>query len=612
MRFALLRRTILAAACAAALAAPVAADQERLRADVTYLASDELQGRMTATEGERLAAAHIIAELEKMGAVPLPGLDGFRHRFDYSSGVSPAATGNEFRLFFKPTPDGMGEQVLDLGTGWAPFAFSENGTVEGELVFAGYGIRLPESEGVPYDSWASVDVKDKIAVVLRYWPENADDELRARLSRYGTTRFKALAAREAGAKAMVIVTGPNSPPVDNISSIAGDASGGDAGILCITVSSMAAGLIFRESGKELAPIQNDLDSGNPHVSGFPLGVKARLSVNMEREVSDAFNVIGVLPATAKDPATEYVMIGAHYDHLGLGRAGGSMATGREADAIHHGADDNASGVAATLEAGRTLAAMSRERKRPVVLAFWSGEEMGLIGSRAFADQMPLPEGGKLVAYLNLDMVGRLRNNQLAVQGTGSSDDWVPLLEKLNVGAAFSLSLQADPYQPSDIQSLYMAGVPSLMLFTNLHDDYHRPSDTAEKINYSGLERIARFSAGWALDMATRPAPPVLKAYDKPRMEQMGQRDGLRAYLGTIPDYVADVKGVKITGTKAGSPAEKAGLRPNDVIVRLGKTTIENIYDYTYAIDAVKIGVETDLVVMRDGKELTLKVTPTAR
>jgi hypothetical protein len=308
------------------------------------------------------------------------------------------------------------------------------------------------------------------------------------------------------------------------------------------------------------------------------------------------------------------VVGAHYDHLGRGGTSSLERTGEE-NKIHPGADDNGSGTAWTMELAAALAKERSEHpekfRRGVIFAFWSGEEIGIIGSAAFCEKPPVPLE-KIAAYLNADMVGRLRDNKLTLQGVGSSHAWRKLIEKRNVAAGFNLTLQDDPYLPTDVTSFYPKNVPVLNFFTGAHDDYHRPTDTADKINYEGLERIAKFSEQLVLDLAQTPERPDLAKVERTSQEA-GGRETLRAYLGTIPDYTtSDIKGVKLSGVRGASPAEKAGLKGGDVIVEFAGQKIANIYDYTYALDAVKIGVPVEVVVERDGKRTTLTVTPEAR
>ena len=342
-------------------------------------------------------------------------------------------------------------------------------------------------------------------------------------------------------------------------------------------------------------------------------MKARLACGVEHLKKNDANVIAYIPPSPKSSGDEYVLVGAHYDHLGHGGSSSLDRPGEE-NKIHPGADDNASGVAWVMEQAASLA---RERvehpekfRRGIIFACWSGEEIGLIGSAAFCEHPPVPLG-KVVAYVNADMVGRMRDNKLTVQGAGSSHAWRRLIEKRNVAAGFNLTLQDDPYLPTDVTSFYTKNVPVLNFFTGGHEDYHRPTDTADKLNYKDLARVTKFTRDVVLDLAQSAERPDLAKVER-SASGSGGRETLRTYLGTIPDYTTEVKGVKLSGVRGGSPAEKAGLRGGDVIVEFAAQKIANIYDYTYALDAAKIGKPVRMVVERDGKRVPITVTPEAR
>ena len=245
-----------------------------------------------------------------------------------------------------------------------------------------------------------------------------------------------------------------------------------------------------------------------------------------------------------------------------------------------------------------------------MLQFWSGEELGLIGSTAFVNHPPVPVE-QIEAYLNFDMVGRMQDNKLTVQATGSSVSWARIIEQANIGAGFNLQVQADPYQPTDVASFNQAGVPSLSFFTGTHTDYHRPSDTADKIDYENLDRVAEFAASIA-----RRVGDVEQAIAFTKVEQLadtgGGRAGLRVFTGTIPDYSTEVKGLLLSGVIGAGPAEQAGLQKGDIIVEIAGQTITNIYDYTYALDVLKIGEPAKVAYMRAGVRKETTLTPGAR
>lgn len=566
-----------------------------LRGQIEYLAADALEGRMTGTRGAELAADFIAEELRRAGLQPINKEIGWFQPFEFTSGVKVVPGSNQVVVANQP----FGE------TDCRPLSFTATGSAEGAVVFAGYGLVVPGKDG--YDSYAGLDVSNKIVLALRYVPEAVDAKRRQELNRYAGLRYKAMNARERGAKAILFVTGPNSPNPGELAGLTFDSSLAGSGILAMSVRSNVAHALLAPADKDLKELQSALDNENPHAIGsFPLSnVTAKVSAAVEQIRKTDRNVLGMLPGRSG----EFIVVGAHYDHLGFGEAGAMQHAGEE-HAIHNGADDNASGVAAVLE---LAAAMARERKslrHGLIFAFWSGEEIGLIGSSRFAEHPPVPLSN-IVAYINFDMVGRLRDNRLSLQGLGSSSAWRRLLERLNVAAGFNLAMQDDPYLPTDVTAFYPRGVPVLSFFTGSHDDYHRPTDDAPKVNYPGLERITTFAHHLITDLArtnTRPDYVKIARSDAPS----GSRENLRAYLGTIPDYTTEVAGVKLSGVRGGSPAEKAGLKGGDVIIEFGGKKITNIYDYTYALDAVKIGQPVEVLVLRDGKQVRLQVTPEAR
>jgi len=335
---------------------------------VTTLASEEMDGRLTGSAGARRAADYLVFELERLGLEPLPGQDGYRVPFTFTSGVQDR--GSTLRIGDWTAP----------ATGLRGLSFSENGTVTGEVVFAGYGITVPESQDFGYDSYFGLDVTDKIVVVLRYSPEDASMEVKTILSRYSGLRYKALNARERGAKALLIVTGPRSPNAGELVGMSFDTAAAGSGIVCASIDGEVAAKLFEKHGDSLESVQQSLDTANPHVTGFVLeGVEASLDVSLQRETSTGYNVAGYLKGAAPD---DFVLLGAHFDHLGRGEEGSSLAGKDEAGKVHAGADDNASGVAAVLAVAERLS--QRELRQSVAFAFWSGEELGLLGDGARA------------------------------------------------------------------------------------------------------------------------------------------------------------------------------------------------------------------------------------
>ncbi|MBI4293598.1 MAG: M20/M25/M40 family metallo-hydrolase [Betaproteobacteria bacterium] len=577
------------------------------RAHVAALASEAGEGRLTGSEGERRSGDYIISQLRRIGALPLLGATDYRSSFQFTSGARDGGS----TIAVSSSRPGIAAQSFGSRAEVQALSFSDDGSVSGPVVFAGYGIVVPGSQDYAYDSYASLDVKDKIVLVLRYFPESAEPKAKSLLARYAALRYKALVARQRGAKALLVVAGPHSPNAGETIPMSFDTAIAGSGIVAASISASVAGALFAGTDRSLEAAQRALDTGDPHAAGFDLpGVSAIVKTAVVREKREAANVLAYLPASAPGPASEkpWIALGAHYDHLGRGEAGNSLAGKGEAGRIHYGADDNASGTAAVLSAGEALAA--QPRKRNVLLAFWSGEEFGLLGSAAFVAAPPVALD-QMVAYLNFDMVGRMQDNKLIVQATGTSPAWPRMLEQANVPAGFDLALQEDPYQPTDVASFNQAGVPSLNFYTGAHADYHRPSDTADKINYEDLDRVAGFAAGIARRIADLDRAPAFVKVEEKTLNRPS-RAGMRIYTGTIPDYAAQVKGLLLSGVIGGGPADKAGLQKGDLIVEIAGQTITNIYDYTYALEVLRVDVPAKVVYVRAGERKETLLTPAVR
>jgi hypothetical protein len=389
------------------------------------------------------------------------------------------------------------------------------------------------------------------------------------------------------------------------------------------VSSKAGNAILGGQGpsqsKDEPAKKDDLDRLKSSSAPVALnGVSIRFKTDVVRITGKSANVAGLLKGSDPRLSNEYVVIGAHYDHLGLG--GPESLAAKPEGEIHHGADDNASGTSGLLELARSLAAERVKPKRSIVFVAFSGEELGLLGSGAYTKKPAAPLA-QTVAMLNMDMIGRLRQGSLFIGGVGTSPAWKPLIDKLNnaeapaaaagngSGSRFQLSFGQDGFGPSDHQSFYVRDVPVLFFFTGTHDDYHKPTDTADKINAEGERQVVEFVREAAVAIANE---PERIAFTKVKTESKPTGRGFRVYLGTVPNYSDQSDGMKLDGVRPASPAERAGLRAGDIVVMLGKTPIKNVYDYTYALGEMRAGEEVEVVIRRDSKEMTLKITPEKR
>lgn len=594
-----------------------AISRDDIRHHISILASEGMEGRLTGTEGARRATDYVASVYQSLGLEPA-GDDGtFFQSFEFTAGVS---LGRENRLVLS-VGDAKKRLEFTVDKDWQPLAFSKTGLFGTTgLVFTGYGIVAPATaEHKAYDSFAHLEVKNRWVLVFRYLPEGISQELRQHLTQYASLRHKAMMARDLGARGLIVVSGPNSKVKDELVKLSFDVSLAGTSIGVISVSDDIAERLLETSGKRLKELQDTLDTGQSMIGFQVPNVTLEATIDIDQEKRTGRNVLARLNA-GKTPGRSAVVIGAHVDHLGQGLGAGSLARGDEKGLIHYGADDNASGVAGVLEIAEYLQGLkARDQltlRRDILFAAWSGEELGLLGSSYFTRTFGAKKGEPstltpaIAAYLNMDMIGRL-DKALVVHGVGSSSAWSQEIERSNVPIGLPIVTQADSHLPTDATAFYLKGVPILNAFTGAHKDYHTPRDTADRINYPGAEKIARFMASVTRSLATREGVPDYSAVK--RIAGSRGRERMRLYLGTIPDYArGDVTGVKLSGVVKGGPADRAGVREGDTIVELASKKIENIYDYTYALDGLKIDIAVEMVVLRGDRRIKLTVKPESR
>jgi aminopeptidase YwaD len=566
---------------------------ETIQARIAYLASDELAGRESGTKGNELAARFVADAFRKAGlkrvgtakqtdAGAKPDGSGYFQPFAFTAGRA-AGKNNVLQVLVAGK-----KRSWHVGAEFEPALISATGKAAGNLVFAGRGIVSKER-----DDYGGLDVKGKVVLVLADSP-SADP-------RSGATEFpdnlqKVIAARDKGAAALILVQ-----PEDGVwPRLGGERMTGDAGIPVVLLRRSVAAEWLKESGQDLAAIERDLAQG-PRAR--VLGVRiAALSTDVRKVTKTTANVVGLLEGS--DPAlrNEVVVIGAHLDHLGMG--GPASLSDSRTPQIHHGADDNASGTAGVMALADYFSSLSTRPKRSILFMAFSGEELGLLGSAHYVKD-PIVPLDRTVAMLNMDMIGRMAANKLIISGSGTSPAWNALLDAVNGTAKFSVTRSESGFGASDQQSFYTAKIPVLFFFTGLHADYHRPSDTADKINAADESRVLEMVADCAARIADMPDRP---AFQQIAVAQDSGPARFRVSLGSIPDYAAEVEGVQLSGVRPGSPAEIAGLKAGDIIVKFGDKTVRNVQEYTVALGVHKPGDVVAIVVKRGPETLTLTAT----
>ncbi|NNE65958.1 MAG: M20/M25/M40 family metallo-hydrolase [Pyrinomonadaceae bacterium] len=595
---------------------------KNLRKHVSYLASDKLEGRRTGEKGATFAAGYVSNMFQryklKAGYTDSEGRKSFLQPFDYISRVEIGES-TSFTL------NGMS---LERGKDWAPSVYSPSTTIsEADVVFALHGI---SSKRLGHDDYAGVNASGKIVTVLSGVPGGMHPH-----SPFAAFNVPAKAniAKEKGASALVVISSSESLEKDRIAATAYNQSLGKTAVPVIVISrEKGSSILGLKSSKELTAVEKWLDQKPENaIVRFsnikPAKASATIEINPVK--TEAYNVIGVLKGRDDQLKNEVIVIGAHYDHLGRGGRGSLAPNSKD---IHNGADDNASGTSTLLELARQFAKEKRNRRTIVFIAF-GGEEDGLIGSKAYVSNPVFPVKDT-IAMFNMDMVGRLKDRKLTVGGIGTAGLWndtvinsnrrVPnvydkskTIKKASFDASkeevemFQLQLNQDGFGPSDHSSFYAAKIPVLFFFTGTHTDYHKPTDDADKINYAGLEQIAGFVRDLVRVVDRRVSRPVYKVA-KSSTPQGGRRR-FNVTLGTIPSYGDnDNTGLVLDGVRDGSAAGKAGIKGGDKIVKIGEKEVKNISDYMFMLQEMKPGKEYDIVVIRGGERLTLKIVPDAR
>jgi hypothetical protein len=561
-------------------------DEQDLYNHLKYIASDKLEGRRAGTKGAELAADYIAKQFKKFGLKPAGDNGTYFQYFDF---VSDVKIGDSNFVDFKTSSR---EIKLNLKRDFVPLSFSESGKVEGNLVFAGYGITAPEQN---YDDYDRIDVKGKIVLVLKGAPDGY--KAHSPFEKYLSLRYKVSNAQSKGAIGIILVD----PFSEKFEKFIFDYSSGKAGIVAVEVRNGVVDSLFKVCGYDFKLydlVKKIYDSMKP--SSFELNsLSVKIQVDVKYLKSKVANVIGYIESSNPNLRHEYIIIGAHYDHLGWGGQGSLVP---DTIAIHNGADDNGSGTVGLLELAEYFSHNRKKLNRSLVFIAFTAEEQGTIGSGYYVKNPVFPLENTL-AMINMDMIGRMKDDKLTIYGVGTSPVWNGLVDGLNSKFKFNLNLIKDGYGPSDHAQFYSKGIPVLHFFTGIHSDYHKPSDDYDKINYQGQRRILEFISQLIFELDKVKEKPQFVKVETPQRSARG----FRVTLGIVPDYSEDIRGMKVGDVRPGSPAEKAGIKPGDVIIKMGEREINNVYDYTYALGDYNQGDEVEIIVLRNGEKLSLKV-----
>lgn len=585
---------LLTAAVFLAASTPVQqADPTRYINDVKSLASPEMEGRGAGTKGLTRAEHLIEKRYKELGLQPA-GVNGYTQPFTVVTGAR-LKSDNRFLV-----ESGGSGHNLKINQDFVPFSFSASGEVRGPLVFAGYGATADEFH---YDDYAGLDVKDKIVIVLRYEPSGfAEKSGNHGLTQHSQLITKAINARNHGAKAVVMLNGKLGEGEEDLLTRFGSVSGPEnIGIVMVQAKNTIAESWFQSAGKSLKDAQEQINSATKPASfAFPDTLRLSLHIDIETTRATVNNVLAWLPGQTD----EYVIIGAHYDHLGRGNFD-SLAPSQIGQ-IHPGADDNASGTAGVLELARLLAPRRGQLKRSILFMDFAGEELGLLGSAAWVKDPTRPLA-KATAMINMDMIGRIKDDKIYIGGVGTGSTFKSVLEQAEKETPFKVEYSAGGYSSSDHTSFVTKKIPVLFFFSGLHSDYHKPSDTWDKINSPSAARLLDMIGNVAVQLAEAPDPPAFQVVAEDRPSTGGGGSGYGPYFGSIPDFGQTENGVKFSDVKPNSPAAKAGLKAGDVLIQFGDKPIKNLYDFTDALRRSKVGDVVDVKVLRDRQPINASV-----
>jgi aminopeptidase YwaD len=561
---------------------------KELQEEIKYLSSDSLKGRLTGSDGDSLAAEYIRQQLLSAGLKPLSG-DGFQ-RYKVTKRVVPGKE-NSLRI---------NNVTYTADKDFMPFAFSSNAGLISEVIFAGYGFNI-NTDSLKWNDFKGIDVKGKWILILRADPEA--DNNKSVFIPFSADRDKAIEAKDMGAAGVLLVSGQVFDAQDAFEPL--NTEGFSVDIPVLRIKRDVANIILSKSGTSIEVLEKKLNTTRKPDS-FSTKITVDGKAEIARETAVARNVVMILPGEDGQLKNEYLVFGAHFDHLGMGGPGsGSRAV--DTIGVHHGADDNASGVAMMIELAEKFAGTKGSHKRTIICVAFSGEEEGFLGSKQFTSE-PGIDLSKVNAMVNLDMVGRLNeSNNLQIFGVGTAVGLKDLIYSKTDTSLIKLSLLEEGYGPSDHSSFYLQNIPVLFYSTGAHIDYHTPSDTYEKINYKGMVEISELIFSVAKELGTATSRLQFKEAG-PKVETVRSSRGKSLTLGFMPDFAGVVKnGLRADFVTPGKPAALGGMKKGDIITAIETKPVNNIEDYMFRMKQLKRGQTISVEVLRDGKKVVLVI-----
>tara|TARA_Y100001968_G_scaffold282942_1_gene281174 strand:- start:17 stop:1792 length:1776 start_codon:yes stop_codon:yes gene_type:complete len=546
---------------------------------IKFLSADDREGRYPGTKGSQEAIDYIVDELNDSGVLPA-GTDKYLQYFSFVKDIKPDGL-NEIRF---------NNKTYNINTDFMPLEFSSNASFSADVAFTGYGFSIKDS--VEWDDYKSIDVKDRWVAILMGSPDG--DHPHSKYADHLPIRKKAMLAKDNDAKGVLFISKSDS---DEFIPLRYDSNSKNMDIPIVQISRKFANDLLNDS---LEFFQDEINS-DLFPKSFLLNKNIDSKISLKKETIQIPNIIGMIPGNHESHKNEYIVIGAHFDHLGYGgQNSGSLAPDEQS--IHNGADDNASGIAGVLEIAEKLKANQFALNRSILFMGYNAEEQGLLGSKYYVNNPTVPLNN-IVTMINMDMIGRMSNNKITVGGTGTSSAFDSILNNVEKNHDLLITKSPEGFGPSDHSSFYINDIPVLFFFTGAHNDYHKPSDDWTQINVESEKKILDMIYDIIIEIdQLEIKPPFTEAGPKGPSQS---RTSFKVTFGIIPSYSSDAIGLEIDGARQGGPAQQAGMKKGDIIIKIGGKNISNIYDYMYRLSELKSGESVEVTVQRGNKELKL-------
>ena len=563
--------------------------EDEIMGHIRYLSHENRGGRLPGTRGSKDVIAYLIKSLKSYGVRPAFG-KSYTQPFNIQTGIQLGPLNNVI----------INKDTLVVQTDYLPLFFSASGNFSGEVVFAGYGFQINEKE-LKWNDYEGIDVEDKWVIVMRHSPER--NQPHSIYAPHSPLHKKMIVAKDNGAKGIIFVSQIEDEELYPLKYVSGFKNNEAPAII---LSKNKANQIFERVGWSTKKIQDEMNQTLKPLN-FQLGIlNFDATINLEPVIKKGANVVGEIRSRNRQYRDEYILIGAHFDHIGMGGVGSGSRLPNEYQ-VHPGADDNASGTAGLLELAQKLSSNINNLKRSVLFVGFDAEEKGLLGSKHFIESSPV-KIENITTMINMDMIGRMSDSSYTVGGVGTSPLFEHLLDSLKQGRPFNLVMNKPGFGPSDHATFYTKDIPVLFFFSGVHDEYHTPADTWELINLRGEKHILDYIYDLTYYLSRAPKRPAFQKAG-PKKGQMGAPKKFKVSFGIVPSYSSTEKGLEVDGiSREDGPAAKAGIIKGDVIKAINEKPINDIYEYMDRLSTLKKGMTVPVLIERKNKEIVLNVT----